>query len=306
MKKYLCSLLSMLVISSLLVAAAGAYIKKEILGPMDLYQDSSVMELPFLMLSDDTLQYMVELSLRQEEAGDPTEPSPETQPPTELPTEPPQPTEAPTLPPETEPPVTEPELVAVDESWFDDALFIGNSLSVGLRDFGVIQNADYFCSVGMTVFNVHETWCQDDGGRYYQLKHVLAGKQYGKIYIHLGTNECGYPRDILMTAYQEFLDYIRENQPDAVIIIQGMLTTGRWKVQQYPYMAPEIIYEINAELEAMAQEENMRYIDFNPYIADEEGYLPYEWSEDGCHPHASGYQEWSQWIFDNAATLGIE
>jgi hypothetical protein len=131
MKKYIFSLLSALVISSLLVAGYGAHIKYDILKPIGQYQDKSIMELPFLMYSDDALIYILEKQKAAEGPFMQTMPGenvPEngvivrqTQP--EEPSEPPEPV----MPTEPEP---------VDESWFDDALFIGNSLTVGLREFG--------------------------------------------------------------------------------------------------------------------------------------------------------------------------
>ena len=52
---------------------------------------------------------------------------------------------------ETEP-TTEP---APDESWFDDALFIGESRTAGLQGYGRLGKADYFCGEGLTVYGEH-------------------------------------------------------------------------------------------------------------------------------------------------------
>ena len=37
----------------------------------------------------------------------------------------------------------------------DDALFIGDSRTVGLMEYAGIDDADYFCTVGMSVYNIH-------------------------------------------------------------------------------------------------------------------------------------------------------
>ena len=302
MKKYLFSLCTMLVLSSLLVAGAGAYIKYEILAPMGLYQDKSVMELPFLMVTDNALIYMV----RQHSAPAQTEPTREPTVPTESQTtEPSQtpsgnPTETPTEP-------TEPTQVVqqLDESWFDDALFIGNSLGVGLRDYGGLGNADHFAVIGMNCFNARDTWAYVEGVGHTNLERLLTTRTYGKIYIHLGTNECGYPVDSVVGAFRELVDYIRQNQPDSVIILQGTITFGRNKVRDYVYMTPQTIQVLNEQLKLLAEEEEIYFVDFNPEIADEEGYLPFDFSNDGCHPTLEGYQQWGQWILDISGTLGI-
>lgn len=304
MKKYLCSLLSMLVLSSLLVASGGAYIKYEILEPMDLYQDKSIMELPFLLATDDALIYMMR---QYAEPSEPTEPSapeeteaPEvTQPPTDAPTE------APTEPPTEPPRAAKPDLEVVEESWFDDVLFIGNSLGVGLRDYAPLGEADYFTVIGMTVFNARTSWSHINGVGSTNLERILSSKEYGKIYIHLGTNECGYPMESIVSAYEDLVDYIREYQPDASIVIQATMTFGRLKARQYRYMVPETIEKLNEQLRILAEEKELYFSDFNPIVADDEGYLPDEWSGDGCHPTVEGYRQWSRWILHSAGTLGI-
>ena len=42
------------------------------------------------------------------------------------------------------------EFVESDASYFDDALFIGDSRMVGIRDYGTLNNASYLCSVGLS------------------------------------------------------------------------------------------------------------------------------------------------------------
>jgi lysophospholipase L1-like esterase len=90
-----------------------------------------------------------------------------------------------------------------------------------------------------------------------------------------------------------------------VIIIQAVTTFGRVKAREYHYMVPQTIMDLNERLESMVEGEQMRFIDFNPQVMDEEGYLPADWSSDGCHPSLAGYRQWSQWIFDTAAELRI-
>lgn len=49
-----------------------------------------------------------------------------------------------------------PVFQTVDDSYFDDALFIGDSRTEGLALYGSLTNADYFSSVGLTIFKVTE------------------------------------------------------------------------------------------------------------------------------------------------------
>ena len=46
------------------------------------------------------------------------------------------------------------EFVEVGDDYFADALFIGDSRTVGLRDYGHMDNASFFASVGLTVYDM--------------------------------------------------------------------------------------------------------------------------------------------------------
>lgn len=41
------------------------------------------------------------------------------------------------------------EFCMVDDDWFDDAVFIGDSRTVGLRDYGGLNNATFYASTGL-------------------------------------------------------------------------------------------------------------------------------------------------------------
>ena len=302
MKKYTLTLVCMLAISSLLLAGAGAALKYGVLEPLGIQREESVIALPFVLMADESFSYAVASGL--EEMMNPTQPP--TQPPvreTEAPTQP-EVTEPPTQPPTQPPTEPVPTYVEVDESWFDDVLFIGDSRTVGLRDTARLGEADYFCAVNMTVFTVQTWTCSDQNSKYRYLSQVLDENTYGKIYIHLGLNECGYDHDLIMEKYRELVDLVQEKQPDAVIILQSVMTVSAYKAEN-SILSLERITALNERIEALAQEEGFLYIDTNEFAANEEGYMREGLSYDGAHPTAEGYVAWSQWILENAGWLGI-
>ena len=80
----------------------------------------------------------------------------------------------------------------VDDSYFSDALFIGDSRTEGLALYGSLTNADFFSSVGLSIFKVTEKAAGNPNtGESVTLSQNLAQKQYGKVYIMLGLNELG-------------------------------------------------------------------------------------------------------------------
>lgn len=65
----------------------------------------------------------------------------------------------------------------------EHTLFIGDSRTVGLLDYGQIKESDYFCSVGMSVFNVQTETISVPGTGKVTLNELLEHKFYDRIYI---------------------------------------------------------------------------------------------------------------------------
>jgi len=314
MKKRYGALLWMLIITAVLIAAFGAWLKYTVLQPLGLYQEESVIAVPFLLTADEEAKYTLQAAQNDNVTEDPTVPE-ETLPveeetipaETEAPVDVQQPEETipETLPAETEP-ETMPVLIEIDESWFDDALFIGDSRTQGLSAYGRLGDAHYFCEVGMTVYNVQSARKGSQNYPKTNLAGLLEKYQYGKIYIHLGLNEIMGDWDQLIEKYQELIDLIHEKQPDAVIILQSIMTVTRDKAASAEHFSLESIQALDARIKELAVGDYMRYLDTNEWLADEEGYMPDDISQDGCHLYGTGYREWAQWYMDTAATLGIE
>ena len=315
MKKPYLLLVISLIAAALVLTGIGAYIKYAILRPYGLYQDENLIALPFMLISDKGMQYVIRDAMHPTEpSAVPTQP-PEstgepTQPPTEKPTEPP--TEPPTDPP-AEPPTDprpgfdpeDPEMEGVPESWFDDVLFIGDSRTEEMRDYARLGKADYFCAVGLTVFDVDQKALSLPGMGTVTLDQVLSANQYGKIFISLGINECGYPMDSLMGAYTRLVEKIRDTQPDATVVLQGIMTVSRKKAASATYFQPAHLQLINDRIEALADGKQIYYIDVNDSFADSEGYLPDYMSGDGCHLYAKYNVLWADWLRYIVKTLDI-
>lgn len=303
----------LLVISTVIVACIGAYIKYGVLRPYGLDSDVGIIDAPFVLMADDTLRISLEYLSTEPEVTEPeetpetkdTEATVETEAPTEEATqEATEDTIAPTE--ETEEVTTEPTYKEIDESWFDDVLFIGDSRTQGLAMYGRLGKADYFCDVGLSVFSLDGTVCTGSFGRC-TIRTLLWQKTYGKIYINLGMNEIMKEHSLLIAQYEKIVEMIHELQPDAKIILQAVMTLGRDKSSYQDYYSLESIQDLNDRIAELAESADyLYYIDVNEWIADEEGYLPDGWTQDGCHPYAAGYAEWGQWLLENAATLGIE
>lgn len=180
--------------------------------------------------------------------------------------------------------------------YFDDALFIGDSRTVGLKEYGTLSNADYFCSVGMTVFGVC-TEAVDNR----TLDGILASRRFGKIYIMLGINECGGDAAVITQKYAALVQMLRESQPDAVICLLANLHVA--KSAETSTISNERINAVNSGMESLADGVQVFFLNVNPIFDDANGALRSELSYDGVHPLAKYYTDWCEWLKMNEIIL---
>lgn len=212
-------------------------------------------------------------------------------------TEPPT-TEPPTTePPTTEPPTTEPD----DGSYFSDALFIGDSRTVGLSLYGEIKGATYFAKNSATVYtflNGYETAKPDPRMGDRTLSEVLAGRKFGKIYILFGINELGGSApSAVRGGFERFVSLLKAAQPNAKIIIQSNMHVTKAYEEKYPVRGKDRVNELNSLLAGLANGKDVFYLGFETLFDDEEGYLREDYSRDGLHMLAGEpYNVWRGYI----------
>ena len=198
--------------------------------------------------------------------------------------------------PEPEPEPEEPAspFTTVDASYFDDALFIGDSHTDGFKDYAGLPNADYLCHNGLTVWSAVEK-AEFPGKQ--TLAQALRGKHYGKIYLMLGINELGAgTAESWAAQYKVLLDKVRELQPDAIIFLQAIFHTTQEK-SDTTFFKNSTIDARNAEIQKFADNETVFYIDCNPVFDDDTGALTAEYSGDGVHVKAPYYVMWRDYLF---------
>ena len=184
-------------------------------------------------------------------------------------------------------------------SYFDDALFIGDSRTVGIAEYGGIKNATYFANTGMSVYNLAKTKVNISGLGKVTLDDLLASYKFGKVYILLGINEMGYDLDKTASKYRELVNKIQANQEGAIIYIQANLHVTETKSKSSSTFSNSRINDLNSKLAQIANNQNIFYIDINEKFDDEKGNLPSNYSQDGVHIYAKYYKDWTNWIAEN-------
>jgi hypothetical protein len=183
--------------------------------------------------------------------------------------------------------------VAVDESWFDDAVFIGDSHTEGLCDYAGLRNATFYYKRGLDVWSVLKK--PFVSGKL-TIPQALEQHRFGKIYIMLGINEIGCgTTESFAEQYGKVISQLRTLQPDALIYIQSIFHTSQKKSDTTVYNNDRI----NARNEAishLADGEHVFYIDCNAVFDDENGALQSSYSGDGVHVKAPYYTMWRDYL----------
>ena len=195
------------------------------------------------------------------------------------------------------------EFTEVDDDYFTDALFIGDSRTVGLSEYcePLDTRATFYAKISLTIFDVFKKeFIKTDEGKI-GLEEALTQNQYGKIYIMLGLNEIGTgDSEYFKNAYAEVIDKIRELQPDAIIYIQGIMHVTAHKSDVDKNFNNEKINVRNAAISELADNKTVFYIDMNEAVDDEDGNLEEGLSFDDIHLKASSYERWYEFLLHNA------
>ena len=198
-------------------------------------------------------------------------------------------------PVQTSPPVPS-GFVAAPDGYFNDALFIGDSRTVGMRDYAPISGADYFASVGMSVYNIKKQSCPVKGRGNLNFQSAITGKKYGKVYIMLGINELGYDRKKTIDTYKGIINEIRSAQPNALIYIEANLHVAAGRNNTDKIVNNANINAFNQQIAALADTKMLFYLDVNSIFDDANGNLRADYTHDNTHVLAKYYIPWREWL----------
>lgn len=199
-----------------------------------------------------------------------------------------------------------PQFVTVDESYFDDALFIGDSRTVGLYEYaGLEERADFFCKTSLTIWTVLEKpIVKNEEGKSITVEEALQEKSYGKIYLMLGINELGRGNtELFMEQYKKVVERIRELQPDAVLFVEGIMRVAGEKSSTDSIFNNANINERNENIARLANNKDIFYLDVNEAVCDEFGDLVAEYTFDQIHLKAAYYELWKQFLLEHGIVL---
>ena len=209
--------------------------------------------------------------------------------------------------PEPKPPVNE-NGSPVSSDWFNDALFIGDSVTLKLSyyaDNGSLGDADFLCAGSLGYNNalwglyhpdnVHPTY----NGVKYTVDEGCAAIKPKKIFIMLGMNDIGlYGVDGAYSGMQQLIGRIVEKCPDSELYIESV--TPMLYGSQLRDLNNTTIAQFDDKLRSYCSANGYHYMDIASAVEDSNGNLIDSYCSDasamGLHFSDAGCYQWVEYL----------
>lgn len=210
-----------------------------------------------------------------------------------------------------------PECEKVDESYFDDVVFVGDSVSLRLTYYNMANDcfgdAVFLTSGSLGVTNAQWGLYEPKAVHpsYQGQKVTVAdgiqkcGKK--KVYIMLGINDMAYyTRPDLFAQFKSLTDSILEKSPDVTFYIQSVTPmTGNKNGT-----TNDEINEYNALISQYCCQKGWYFIDVASVLRDEEGLLPRKYCSDpdgmGIHFTDAACEVWKDYLYTHVPAEALE
>ncbi|MGN0312913.1 MAG: GDSL-type esterase/lipase family protein [Lachnospiraceae bacterium] len=190
-----------------------------------------------------------------------------------------------------------PESDEVTKSYFDDAVFIGDSRTEGFMLSAGLSNATFYSHKGITVSTVFTEPAIKMGNSKVSIMDALAKTDFSKVYIMLGINETGWVySSMFIEKYAEIVDEIKKINPDAVIYVQQILPVSQKVSEEHRYIKNKRIRKYNTLLQEMAEEKEVYFVDVAKAVEDENRVLPEDAAVDGIHLKKDYCKKWLEYL----------
>ena len=204
--------------------------------------------------------------------------------------------------PEVDNPVKE-NAVPEDERYFDDAVFLGDSLTYGISSYHILDSAIVLAEPGISLDGAMTSkLAAFPGGEKTTLVDAVSRYHPGKIYVMLGTNGFAYTnRDEFIKQYGKMLDILIEQNPDALIYVQSILPVCSFLSEQDSRYSNKTIDRFNSALLDLCNEKGVHYLNVAERFKIADGSMNPRYSSDGTHISQGAYTYWIEYLLSHTA-----
>lgn len=197
-----------------------------------------------------------------------------------------------------------PESAPVDNSYFSDAVFVGDSRMQGFVLYSGLTDVQAYTSVGLTVDTAYSKAFVDLSGEKLTLASALEKTAAGfkRFYLLFGMNELGWGTwSVFVSKYGGLIDIIQKANPDAVIYLESLIPLTAEKSAQSEWLNNEHVNSFNQMIWQLAKDKGVYYLDTASGLAGEDGVLAAEDSTDGVHLNKDACVRWLEYLKTHTA-----
>ncbi|MBR4345941.1 MAG: hypothetical protein IKP75_03255 [Oscillospiraceae bacterium] len=190
-----------------------------------------------------------------------------------------------------------PECEPLDDSYLDTCFFAGDSLIVGLCDYGFIPPENMAAKVGLNAVTINSESIVEADGTEFTAAAKINLMRPENLYILLGMNLLDrYTPDQMLASYGDFVDSIRVENVNIYVISVPPVTAARETDEVSPVLNSDID-KFNSALLKFATDRGLGFLDLNSALKGSDGRLPEELAEaDGMHFKKAAYTVMKEYI----------
>ncbi|MEG2233248.1 MAG: GDSL-type esterase/lipase family protein [Oscillospiraceae bacterium] len=192
------------------------------------------------------------------------------------------------------------ETAAVDDSYFANALFVGDSLCDGIRVYADIFPG--YRTVTAIGLGIEATLYQEipnviDGQKLSAIGHIEFIKPQ-IVYIMIGTNDMVWNSpETMLVSYEKLVNEIMTRLPSCKIVVESITPTTLETATKRTGFSQDRIKTFNDGLKALAMKKGVYFLDVHAAIVGPDGYMPQEIAQpDGIHMKPEGYALWRDYL----------
>lgn len=172
----------------------------------------------------------------------------------------------------------------VKMSYFSDAVFIGDSRTVGFLQCVKLPGETGYACQGNAVNTALTQMVKAKDGKQKMMLNAIKEEKYKKVYLMFGINETGWPSaKRFVNSYWKLIKTIRKYQPDAIIYVQSIYPVSKKVSSEHSYMTNKRIKQFNKAILNMCKKHKLYYVDVSAALKTKGGYLPKAAAVDGVH-----------------------
>lgn len=192
------------------------------------------------------------------------------------------------------------DYVTVDDTYFVDALFIGDSRFYGFSTWSELP-AIFYGGVGFQLYNYENEKAVSTVDGKKPIFEAIPYDAFSKIYIKTGLNEMGWGTEAdYEQLLAEFVEKLREKEPNAVIYIHGLLPVTQSQDAAGDNHNNANIKARNEALKKFAPTIGAVFLDVAEVYEDGDGCLPENMASDGIHLKAQYIDAWKEYLLNHA------